>query len=103
MVENFPPVPGRGRGGWGERRSVGVPRFAGKKLLIFSFSSRGGGGGEGLQSGGTGDRGLVSSLTQRDSSGQGKGGKGPKGGRVWRGEKRRMNVKKGKLSGKIIK
>ena len=37
-------------------------------------------GGGGLQSGGAGDGGLVSSLTRRDSSGQGKGGKGPKGG-----------------------
>ena len=49
-----------------------VPRLKGKEFKVFSFLLPGGRGS--LQSGGTGDRGLVSSLTQRDSSGREKGG-----------------------------
>ena len=50
---------------------MGVPRLIREELLIFlSFT-----GGEGKSPvWWTGDRGLVSSLTQRDSSGRGEGG-----------------------------
>ena len=47
----------------------------------------------GLQSGRTGDRGLVSSLTQSDSSGQGKG--------LGRGSEGKKGKNKWKSNGKI--
>ena len=77
---NFPPAPGGGGGGEGIEReeSVWGPLGVGRESIkIFLFRSRGEGGG--LQPGRAGDGGLVSSLTQRDSSGQGEGGGGDLG------------------------
>ena len=48
-----------------------VPRLKGKENKLFPFFHRGGRGGSPVRK--AGDRGLVSSLTQRDSSGQEKG------------------------------
>ena len=48
-----------------------VPRLNGKEFKLFSFLLPGGEGGSPVRA--AGDRGLVSSLTRRDSSGQEKG------------------------------
>ena len=71
MVENFPPDPWKGTGGIKKEEKGGGPSVKGKEFLVISFLLPGGRGI--LQSGRTGDRGLVSSLTQRDSSGREKG------------------------------
>ena len=55
----------------GKEEKSGSPSVIWKGVLRFSFLLPGGRGS--LQSGGTGDRGLVSSLTKRDSSGREEG------------------------------
>ena len=68
----FATRPWRGEGGIGKEEKSGSPSVNWKGVLKFPFLLPEGRGS--LQSGGTGDRGLVSSLTQRDSSGR-EGGK----------------------------
>ena len=86
--------------GLGKRRRVGAPRLIGKEFSIFSFLFPRGRGG--LQSGGTGDRGLVSSLTLRDSSGREEGERVLRRG-VKEGEKRKVNKKKENRWEKLVK
>ena len=73
---------------------MGVPRLIGKEFIKFSFLLPGGRGS--LQSGRTGDRELVSSLTQRDSSGQEEGEEGVLKGGIFLGggERRKEKVNK---------
>ena len=67
----FSTIPMEGDGGDNERgEKEEIPRLKGKEFKFFPFLHRGGGGSPVRTAG---DRGLVSSLTQRDSSGQVKG------------------------------
>ena len=81
-----------GDGGDNERgEKEEVPRLKGKELKFFPFLHRGGGGSPVRTAG---DRGLVSSLTQRDSSGQEKGKIGSEGGDFYGGEREKEKVNK---------
>ena len=68
-------------------RKRGGPSVKGKGILSFFLSYTGGERGSPVRT--AGDRGLVSSLTQRDSSGQEKGKIGSEGGDFYGGGEER--------------
>ena len=83
----FSTIPMEGDGGDNERgEKEEVPRLKGKEFKFFPFLHR---GGRGVSSPYGWGQGLVSSLTQRDSSSQEKGKIGSEGGDFYGGERKK--------------